>query len=260
LKLSHSRVLVIDDDPSIREVLVLLLTEQGYEVLTAENAEEGLNSLKNDSPNFIFSDVVMPGKSGLSMLKELDEANSKVPVIIMTGTGSMRTAIEAAQFQAFEYIEKPFDVDQIISVAKKASEVSRVKKASDTIDSDIAQHSDSHEIIGKSVVIKEIFKQIGMVLRTPMSSPVLLLGEIGVGKGLIARVIHNSGSTKDGLFITLNCSAVREELFESELFGIDAKGNNGKNENKIGKIELAGGGLLISCAILAAISPREASF
>jgi len=242
---SKLKVLVIDDDSSLREFLHLLLTEQGYDVLTAENAEEGLDSLNKNSPDFIFSDVVMPGKSGLGMLKELDEANSRVPVIIMTGTGSMQMAIEAAKFEAFEYIEKPFDVEDIISIAKRASKVSDHSQYTNTFDFSILGTTDSSEIIGKSTAIQKVFKAIGKILRTPMSSPVLLLGEIGVGKNLIARVIHDSGPNKDKPFIKLNCSAVRQELLESELFGIKSNENSGEIEKKIGKIELASGGSLL---------------
>ena len=242
---SKLKVLVIDDDLSVRGLLLQLLTEEGYEVLTAEDVEEGLNSLKNDSPDFILCDVVMPGKSGLIMLKELDEVKSRVPVIIMTGTGSMRTAIEAAQFEAFEYIEKPFSVEDIKAVAKRASEVSGHRQETNAVGFSLTKETDSGEIIGKSAAIQKVFKQIGTILRTPISSPVLLLGEIGVGKDLIARVIHDSGSNKDEPLITVNCNAVRQELLESELFGTDAKGSNGQGDNKIGKIELAGGGSLL---------------
>lgn len=242
---SKLKVLVIDDDSSIREFLSLLLTEHGYDVLTAENAEEGLDTIKNNSPDFIFIDVVMPGKSGLGMLKELDEANSNLPVIIMTGTGSMETAIEAAKFEAFEYIEKPFDVEDIISIAKRASKVSSNSQDTDTVDFSLSGATDSGQIIGKSTAIQKVFKQIGKILRNPLWSPVLLLGEFGVGKDLIARTIHNSGSNKDGPFIKLNCSAVGQELLESELFGINNNGNNSEFKKKIGKIELANGGSLL---------------
>lgn len=242
---SKIKVLVIDDDSSIREFLLLLLTEQGYDVLTAESAEEGLGSLKNDSPDFIFTDVVMPGKSGLGMLKELDEANSKVPIIIMTGTGSMQMAIEAAKFEAFEYIEKPFDVEDIISIAKRASMVNDHSQDTNTVEFGLSGSTGSGEIIGKSIAIQKVFKQIGKILRNPLLPPVLLLGEFGVGKNLIARVIHNSGSNKDGPFIKLNCSAMKEELLESELFGINSNENNRLIEKKIGKIELASGGSLL---------------
>jgi len=240
-----SEVLVIDDDPAIRELLLQILSGEGFKTLTAESAEEALEFLKEHSPDFIFSDIIMPGKSGLDMLRELNEANSDIPIIIMTGTGNMRTAIEAAQFDAFDYIEKPFDIEQIISAAKIAYKVRNIRKEIVSTEFDIVPSSDSEEIIGKSQAIQTVFKQVGKILKTSQSTPVIIEGETGTGKNLVAKVIHTSSFNHNEPIITVDCSAIEKEYLEIELFGSEDDEGDGRNKIQDGKIGQAGNGTLI---------------
>lgn len=230
------KVLVIDDDSDILDLLEKILLNEGYEVFTEGSAESGLKSFELNSPDLIFTDIELPGISGLNFLKQIKKENPALPVIVITGTGTMHTAIDAAQFDAFEYVEKPLEVDIIKETAKRAIEAGEITDEDDIITAALLGKSLEDDIVGKSDAVKALFKRIGELIKTPLSSPILITGEIGTGKELIAKTIHSkSKDSVDSPFISIGCSALSEEELYVRLFG---------SETIKGKLEEVGSGTL----------------
>ena len=216
-------ILVIDDETAILDTFEQIFSSEKYKILKAETAEQGLHLIKTCAPDVVFSDIALPGKSGLQLLKEIHEYEPLLPVIIMTGTGTMRTAIEAAQSEAFEYILKPFNIDQIHSLAEKTFKVKKVEQRRRSLKIEPTISYAPGEIIGITPLMLDVFKQIGDAVKSPKSMPILLFGEYGTGKGLVARAIHNSGDAHFEPFIKVKCPAFEENLLEQELFGCDIR-------------------------------------
>ena len=230
------KVLVIDDDSDILDLLEKILLNEGYEVFTEGSAEAGLKSFELNSPDLIFTDIELPGISGLNFLKQIKKENPTLPVIVITGTGTMHTAIDAAQFDAFEYVEKPLEVDIIKETAKRAIEAGEIADEDDIITAALLGKALEDDIIGKSDSGKALFKRIGELIKTPLSSPILITGEIGTGKELIAETIHlKSKESVDSPFISIGCGALSEEELYALLFG---------SETIKGKLEEVGSGSL----------------
>lgn len=236
------KILIIDDDPSILHLLEQVLSLEGYQVLKTENAEKAHSILKTHQVDVVITDVSMPGKSGIQLLKELNQSDPELPVIIMTGVGTMQTAIEASRFDAYEYVTKPFDTEEIISLLKRLSERLLTRKRVSNFEAKPAGDNLFGEIVGKSPAIQRVFKQIGKVLKTPVSTPVLLLGESGTGKGLAASVIHHSGDDHNEQFLRISCAATQESLLDGEMFGYSEDSSSEADEEKVGYLELAGSG------------------
>lgn len=236
------KILIIDDDPSILYLLEQVLSLEGYQVLKTENAEKAHSILKTHQVDVVITDVSMPGKSGIQLLKELNQSDPELPVIIMTGVGTMQTAIEASRFDAYEYVTKPFDTEEIISLLKRLSERLLTRKRVSNFEAKPAGDNLFGEIVGKSPAIQRVFKQIGKVLKTPVSTPVLLLGESGTGKGLAASVIHHSGDDHNEQFLRISCAATQESLLDGEMFGYSEDSSSEADEEKVGYLELAGSG------------------
>ncbi len=238
-----NKILIIDDDKSIRDTLSVFLSEFDYKILSAGSGEEGLLILDKERPELILCDLKLPRLSGLDLLKELNEYDSRMPVIIMTAYGDSRTTIKAIQLGAYDYIEKPLDVDRLNVLIKRALEE---KKISEHLEITISKDSDEYRIenslICKTPVMKEVLKKIGKVSSNRVS--VLIHGESGTGKELITKVIHYSGITKHLPFIAVNCTALSETLLESELFGHEKGSFTGAIRDKKGKFELAGEGTI----------------
>lgn len=214
------KVLVIDDDSEILDLLEKILVSEGYKVFTEGSAEEGLKSFELNSPDLIFTDIELPGISGLNFLEQIKKENPDIPVIVITGTGSMHTAINAAQFRAFEYVEKPLEVKIIKETAQRALEASEIDEDDDIITSSILGSAIHDDIIGKSDAIMGVFRRIGELIRTPLSSPILITGEIGTGKELIAKTIHSKcNDSANSPFISLSCGAFSDEELYAVLFG-----------------------------------------
>jgi len=238
-----NNILIIDDDNAIRDTLNIFLSESGFKISTAKSGEEGLELIKKEHPELIICDLKLPKLNGLDILKNLNEYDPAIPVIIMTAYGDSQSTIKAIQLGAYDYIEKPLDIDRLNVLIKRALEG---KKISEHLEITISKDSDEYQIenslIGKTPVMKDVLKKIGKVSSNRVS--VLVLGESGTGKELITKVIHYSGITKQHPFIAVNCTALTETLLESELFGHDKGAFTGAVKDKKGKFELAGEGTI----------------
>ncbi|MGC8595181.1 MAG: sigma-54-dependent transcriptional regulator [Candidatus Kryptoniota bacterium] len=239
------KILVIDDDDGIIFALRQLFTKDGYEVVTAQNASSGLQLIPFERPSLVFMDINMPGMNGLDTLKRMKEEYPDLPVIMITGFGTVETAVRAMQFGAFDYLTKPLDIRQLRKVVSEAlvniDNGSFSRYSAEPIKAEL---TDNYELVGKSAQMQKIYKLIGSISTTPNSTPVLLLGESGTGKELVARAIHSYGPNKDEPFVAVNCTAVPETLLESELFGYEKGAFTGAGERKQGKFEIAGSGTI----------------
>ncbi len=237
------KILIIDDDQSIRDTLTNYLKKKNYEIFSAENGEEGLNKVKQHLPDLVISDIRMPGMSGLEMLKSIKEFNKHINVIIMTAFDDMKTTVKSMQEGAYDFIEKPIELERLkVSIIRALEN----KHLSEQLDSFISKDADEYEVentlIGKTKEMKDIYKKIGQVSSSNVT--VLIQGESGTGKELVAKAIHYSGITKNKPFVAVNCTALTETLLESELFGHVKGAFTGSIRDKKGKFEIAGEGTI----------------
>jgi len=235
------KVLIVDDEPSSLELLEVYLSEKGYEISCAVDGRECLKKVTDFDPQVIVLDVRLPDASGLEILKELKERKNPPHIIIVTAFHDMETTIKAMKFGAFEYIPKPIDVDDLEAAIKRAVDLSKNRAGGLTVSPD--REFEEWDIIGKTREMKEIFKTIGILSGNRVT--VLIEGETGTGKELVARAIHYHGPYKDQPFIAINCSAIVETLLESELFGHEKGAFTGAISAKKGKFELAGEGTIL---------------
>ena len=236
------KVLIVDDDPSMRYSLTRMLEGQGLKVTPAKNGAEAISQFFADSPDLVVMDIKMPGQSGLDVLRQIKEKDPKALVILMTAFGTTETAIEAMKFGAFDYILKPFDIPKMRILVEQALEVSRMMKRMvsypDRTEGEIAEES----IVGSSRAMQEIYKLIGQVAPTDVT--VLLRGESGTGKEMVARAIYHHSRRAEKPFLPVNCAAIPETLLESELFGHEKGSFTGALTRRIGKFEQCHGGTL----------------
>jgi two-component system nitrogen regulation response regulator GlnG len=232
------KLLVVDDEPLICQSFQWVFASGGTEVLTAATAGEGWRRFESDHPDVIVLDFQLPDESGLDLFDRIRAAAPACPVIFLTAHGTTETAIEAMKRGAFDYLGKPFDLDQMSALLERAFEAARVAQES------VAPPEDGRgeRIIGRSPLIREICKQIGRVASLDLT--VLILGESGTGKELVARAIHQHGTRADRPFFAINCAAIPEGLVESELFGHEAGAFTGAGPGRIGRFEQADGGTL----------------
>ncbi|MCD6499431.1 MAG: sigma-54-dependent Fis family transcriptional regulator [Deltaproteobacteria bacterium] len=234
-------VLVVDDERNIRRVLRAMLKRAGYEVTTAADGNEALNIVEEDGPfDVVITDLKMPGMDGMDLLRALSDRFSEIPVVMITAHGSVGSAVEAVKLGAFDYIEKPFERDQILQVANKAV---RTAEASQTHARPSAAASARFGIVGSSAAIDDLYAVIDRVADTP--STILISGESGTGKELVAKALHVESSRKDKPFIRVNCAAIPHDLIESELFGHEKGAFTGAVNSKPGRFELAHEGTLL---------------
>ena len=237
-------VLVIDDDEKICWAFEQFLESEGYRPSTANNAEEGLRRIAADKPDVVLLDVKLPGMSGLEALGEIKARHPWVIVIIITAYDDVETTIEAMRLQAFDFVPKPIDLDIVKSVLERAFRTQSVRSTLpvETADESPAAQS-GHRLIGKSNQMREIYKLIGIMASNTMT--VLIEGETGTGKDLVARAIHTGSPRKEAPFVPVDCGALPDDLLESELFGYEAGAFTGaKAEGKPGRFELANSGTL----------------
>jgi len=237
------KILVIDDDESIRQTLSNYLKRLGYSVLSAEDGEKGFDIIQSQQPDLIISDIKMPNLTGLELLKKVKDVNPLTKIILITAHDDVQTTIDAMQYGAYDYLEKPLDIERLKVTIARALES---KNLSERIDSLIEDHAKEFQpekrIIGKSKPMREVYKIIGQVSANRVT--VLLQGESGTGKELVAKSIHYSGITKAEPFVAVNCTAITESLLESELFGHEKGAFTGADRTKKGKFELAGSGTI----------------
>ncbi len=237
------KVLVIEDDETVRDVLRSFLGEKGFDVTLALNGEAGLEMVRAEKFDLILTDLVMPGITGMDILKEVTTAEISVPVIVMTAFGTVQTAVEAMRYGAFDYITKPFNLDELMIVLEKALSVSKLRKENVMLKMQLKKRYNFKGLIGDSPRMQSVYELIEKIADT--DSTVLITGESGTGKELIAKTIHyNNTSRSGGPFVPINCAAIPRDLLESELFGHEKGAFTGAVSTRLGRFELAQGGTL----------------
>jgi DNA-binding NtrC family response regulator len=236
------RILVIDDEESIRDLLKDFLESRGYEVTTTGDGESGLSMLKEERFDLYLLDLMMPGISGLDVLKVAREEKISVPSIVITAFASVQTAVEAMQLGAFDYITKPFDLKAVDIAIKRALDVSRLQEENVRLKKELKKKFGYHKIIGNSLPIQNVIKFIEKIADT--DSTVLITGESGTGKELVAKTIHYNSSRSRKSFVPLNCAAIPKDILESELFGHEKGAFTGAINTRLGRFEMANNGTL----------------
>ena len=237
-----TRILVIDDDASLRRVLEYNLQEEGYEVQAAASAEEGLYLFGQSPPGLVITDMKMSGMDGMMLLKTVKERSPETLVIIITAYGTVDLAVEAMKAGAYDYITKPFNREALKLTVRKALQFSGLAEENKRLKSELSDKTDFHTIVGSSREMEKVFEVIRKVADT--EAAVLITGESGTGKELVARSIHANSSRKDAPFVAINCAAIPRELLESELFGHVKGAFTGAVRDKIGKFQLADRGTI----------------
>ncbi len=237
-----TRLLVVDDEESLAEFLRLLFEKEGYDVHTAISVEEARAQLIERTFDLVLCDILMPDGNGLDLLKEIKEQNPHIAVIMMTAYASNKSAIEAMKLGAYNYISKPFNVEELIVVAAGALEKTGLEEENVYLRSELERKYQFSNIIGRSPLMQEVFSLIERVAKTV--STVLVAGESGTGKELIARAIHYSGPRSQHHFLSINCGAMPENLLESELFGHERGAFTGAVRDKKGLFQEADQGTL----------------
>ncbi len=245
MKLHSRKVLVVDDDEKILFAFQEVLKRDGYKTLVAKNGDEALEKLSSEHPAIVFMDITMPKLDGLEALKRIKEKNESTPVIIITGYGTMQTAVKAMQLGAYEYLTKPLDVEKIREITRRA--FSSVQSPAGSLPEVVHFKADvvnRYELVGSSEPMQEIYKLIGSISTTPNHTSVLIVGESGTGKELVARAIHTHSENAHEPFVAVNCTVLPEALLESELFGHEKGAFTGATDRKLGKFEVAGRGTI----------------
>lgn len=236
------KILIIDDDTSLRRVLEYNLQEAGYLALTAADGEAGLALFDEQQPDLVITDLKMPGMSGFQVLAAVKERAPQTPVIVITAFGAVETAVEAMKLGAYDYITKPFNRDELRLVLKKALDMRGLSEENRRLKEELTERVDFRNIIGISREMEQVFHIVRKVADT--EATVLITGESGTGKELVARAIHSLSSRRAGPFVAINCAAIPRDLLESELFGHVKGAFTGAVRDKPGKFQMAGGGTL----------------
>mgnify|MGYP001573076587 FL=1 len=243
--MSAPKVLVVDDDAKILFAFKQVLKKDGYKTIVAKDGEEALEKISAEQPNVVFMDITMPRFDGLEVLRRMKEKKEPAPVVIITGYGTMQTAIKAVQLGAFEYLTKPLDVARIREVTRRA--IASAQSDAVTLEQPVRFKADivnRYELVGNSVAMQEVYKLIGSISTTPNHTSVLIVGESGTGKELVARAIHANSTNAQQPFVPINCTVLPETLLESELFGHEKGAFTGATDRKLGKFDIALGGTI----------------
>jgi two-component system nitrogen regulation response regulator NtrX len=232
-------ILIIDDEEGIRESLSGIFEDEGYTVLTTSSGEEGLKLLKEQSPDLILLDVWLPGIDGLRTLKEIRVLKPDLPVIMVSGHGNIELAVKATRIGAYDFLEKPLSLERVLLAARRALEKRTLEIENKALRQDLVK---KWRLLGNSQKMRQLREQIDMAAKS--NSRVLILGESGSGKELVAHILHEKSGRADKPFIEMNCAAIPQELIESELFGHEKGSFTGAFERKKGRFELADQGTL----------------
>lgn len=235
-------ILIVDDEKNYPLILAAVLQEEGYETLTANSGQETLKIIRNSDVDLVLTDMKMPGMDGIELLEKIKSKDPDLPVIMMTAYGTVEKAVEAMQKGAYNYILKPFDNERMILYVKKANAMYRVIKENRRLRKDIESRYHFGNIIGRSKAMRDIFEMIRKV--APSSATILIEGDSGTGKELVAKSIHYNSPRRNKPFIAVNCIALVENLLESELFGHERGAFTGAIAMKKGRFELADEGTL----------------
>jgi two-component system NtrC family response regulator len=236
-------ILIVDDEKNYTLVLSAVLQDEGFETLTANSGPEALEVLVESDVDLVLTDMKMPGMDGIDLLDRIKAEDADLPVIMMTAHGTVEKAVEAMQKGAYNYILKPFDNEQLVLYANKAVAMFRVVKENRELRSAVENRYSFHNIIGKSKAMQDVFQVIDKV--APAAATVLIEGASGTGKELVAKALHFNSPRKDKPFVAVNCSALSENLLESELFGHEKGAFTGAVAMKKGRFEIADGGTLL---------------
>ncbi|MDP6364644.1 MAG: sigma-54 dependent transcriptional regulator [Nitrospinota bacterium] len=236
------RILVVDDEERMLQLLDKLLTGEGYEVRTASSAGEALRILGETDYNLVISDVRMPGMDGMSLLRSLGEQGSAAAVIMMTAYASVTAAVEAIQAGAFDYLTKPFKIDEMLLAVRQSLETHHLRREVKSLREEVHARYGLDNIIGKSKAITQFFDMVKRIAKT--QSTILIEGKSGTGKELVAKALHFHSKRNEMPFVAVNCSAIPETLVESELFGHTKGSFTGAVSNHKGLFEEADGGTL----------------
>ncbi len=234
-----ARILVIDDEAEIRRSVRMILEYEGYDVSEASSGPEGVALAEKESPDLVFLDVKMPGMDGLEALQRIRASNETLPVVIISGHGTVSTAVEATKAGAFDFIEKPLASERVLLTIRNALDQTRLADENRSLKRAVEVR---HQMVGESPALRHVWDAIKRA--APTNATVLLLGESGAGKELVARSIHRNSLRSRERFVQVNCAAIPEELIESELFGHEKGSFTGATEKQIGKFEQADKGTI----------------
>jgi two-component system, NtrC family, nitrogen regulation response regulator NtrX len=234
-----SRILVIDDEAAIRDSLRMILEYEGYEFLGAASGQDGLAMVERENPDLVFLDIKMPGMDGLEVLQRIKAADETVPVVMISGHATVTTAVDATKLGALDFIEKPLASERVLVTIRNAIDRSRLADENRSLKRVVEVR---HQIVGESPHLKKVMDAIRRA--APTNATVLITGESGVGKELVARAIHRNSLRSRDRFVQVNCAAIPDDLIESELFGHEKGSFTGATEKQIGKFEQADKGTI----------------
>ena len=235
----NKAILIVDDEESICQTLGGILKDEGHEIVTAASGEEALRIVDEDPPHLVILDIWLPGIDGVEVLKTIKAGHPQIQVIIMSGHGTIETAVKATRLGAFDFIEKPLSLEKVILVVNHALEMIRLEEENLLLKQKV---SHEYELTGQSGPIQDLKEMIGIV--APTNAWILIMGENGTGKELVARSIHHQSRRAQKSFIEVNCAAIPEDLIESELFGHEKGAFTGATAMKRGKFDLANEGTI----------------
>jgi two-component system nitrogen regulation response regulator NtrX len=233
------RILVIDDEAAIRDSLKMTLEYDGNDVILAATGEEGVKLIEREAPDLVFLDIKMPGMDGLEVLHKVQHLVEVTPIVVISGHADITTAVEATRLGAFDFIEKPLERERVLVTVRNAVDTRRLKSENKSYRRDAEK---KYQIIGDSPALAAVRGAIQKA--SPTNATVLIWGESGVGKELVARAIHRESLRRDGPFVQVNCAAIPDELIESELFGHEKGSFTGATDRQIGKFEQADKGTI----------------
>jgi DNA-binding NtrC family response regulator len=235
-------ILIVEDEPKMLRLLKLNLGEEGYSIRAAQDAEVGLNTLRQEKIDLVVTDLKLPGMDGLEFLQAVKRADARIPVIVMTAYGTVETAVEAMKAGASDYVLKPFSLEEMKLIVRKELDVHNLREENRSLREALGKRYEYKNIVAHSAKMQEVLATVERV--APTNSTVLLGGESGAGKDLIARAIHQHSRRASGPFVKINCTAIPENLLESELFGYEKGAFTGAVSSKPGKFELADKGTI----------------
>jgi len=240
--MKSGKILVVDDEPAERDGLARLVGQWGYDVETASSGEEALNLVETQHPAVVLTDLVLPEMDGLTLLQKLKETGRPPIVLLVTGHGTVETAVEAMRHGAFDYLTKPVDTTRLQVLLEKSIEQESLSREVNLLRHQLRQKGSFGQMVGQSRGMQEVYRWVE--LAGTSTAPVLVYGESGTGKELVARTIHELSNRRNKPFVAINCAAIPETLIESELFGHERGAFTGATERRLGCFELTDGGTL----------------
>ena len=241
--MARETILLVDDEPHVLELLSVTLEDEEYRILQADNGKKALAIIEQEEPQVVLLDIRMPDMDGLEVLHQIKESNQTSSVIMMSAHGAMKTVLQAMKRGAYDYLTKPVDLEKVKVLIRRALEAQKLTQEITSLRSKVEEKYQLENIVGKHPKMFEVYKMIGRVMDN--KATVLIIGETGTGKEVVARAIHFNGLLKDGPFIAIDCASLPSDLLESELFGHEKGAFTGAIAQKMGKFELASKGTLL---------------